>query len=84
MALVIYGLSPKFPRPVTGPSGRVYRFHPSGINNWSAEDVEENDIQAILDTVRGCCGAKGKFFKLATPEEVEAWEQNVVYHRPRR
>jgi hypothetical protein len=48
------------------------------------EDVEERDVEAVLDTKRGCCGSKGKFFRLATPEEIEAWEQNTVYHRRMR
>jgi hypothetical protein len=85
MAWIIYKLSPRFPNPpVTGQSGRVYRFHPRGINNWGMEDVDERDVDTVLNAVRGCCGSRGKFFRLATPEEVEAWEQNKVYHRRRR
>lgn len=85
MAWIIYGLSPKIPNPpVTGASGRVYRFHPAGMNNWGMENVDEADVDSVLNAVRGCCGTKGKFFKLATPEEINAWEQNTVYHRHRR
>jgi hypothetical protein len=84
MPWVIYALSPRIPQPVVGPSGRVYRFHPKGINNWGMENVEDQDLQTILDTERGCCGSRGKFFHLATLEEVQAWEQNTVYHRRRR
>ena len=85
MPYIGYALSPKFPNPpVTGTSGRVYRFHPAGINNWGVENVEERDVETVLNSVRGCCGNKGKFFRLLTPEEINAWEQNTVYHRPRR
>jgi len=82
MPLVIYTQSPRrLNRPVTGPSGRVYRFHSKGINNWGVEDVEDRDLDLVLNTVRGCCGSKGKFFRLMTPEEEQAWKQNIVYHR---
>jgi len=76
--------TPRYPRPVTGPSGRVYRFRRSGVNDWAMENVEDGDVETVLNTVRGCCGTKGKFYRLATPEEVSAWEQNIVYHRRRR
>lgn len=84
MPYVIYALSPRIPRPVTGKTGRIYRFHPAGINNWGMENVDEQDTETVLEAVRGCCGTRGKFFRLATPEEINAWEQNTVYHRPRR
>jgi hypothetical protein len=83
MPWVIYGLSPKKPRHVDGPSGRRYQFQPSGINNWGMEDVDEQDLDTVLNAKRGCCGKGGKHFRLATPEEIEAWEQNTVYHRRR-
>jgi len=84
MPLVINVLSPRVFQPVTGQSGRVYRFHPQGINNWGVEDVEERDLQGVLNTMRGCCGTRGNFFRLMTSEEVQAWEQNTVYHLRRR
>lgn len=85
MPYIIYTQGPRIPNPpVTGATGRLYRFHPAGINNWCVEDVDERDVETVLNTKRGCCGSKGKFFRLATPEEIEAWEQNTVYHRRRR
>jgi hypothetical protein len=60
-------------RPVKSPlTGRVYRCElKSGLYLFMAD---ERDLDLILNIRKGCCGASGKFYKLATPEEYEKWK----------
>ena len=59
-------------RPVKSPlTKRVYRWERKG--GLYLCEVAEEDLDLVLHVRKGCCGARGKFYRRASPEEHAKW-----------
>lgn len=60
-------------RPVRSPlTKRRYKFEVGG-SGLALCMIDKRDLDLVLNVKKGCCGSRGKYYKLATQEEYEAW-----------